>query len=397
MDRLVARLLRKNTSKARIAGFIVSNFIGLAIVLGGLQFFLDARTIWTSEDSFIRSDYLVVNKIVTSANTLGAARPGFSPEETEDLRKQPWVRRMAEFTSNDYRVLAGVRSGGRGMSTYMFFESIPDDFVDVPRSQWLYRPGDSEVPVILSKDYLTLYNFGFASSAGLPQLSEGLMSSIPLSLTLTSEDGTRTRRFTGRVAGFSNRLNTILVPRLFMEETNSSLGSGRPKAPSRLIIDTSSPGDVAITRYLDSHGLEAAGDKSATSAAFMLRVVAGIILAIGTLITILSLFILMLSMSLIMEKNRDKIHSLIMLGYDTGTIAGPYSSVVTTASLLAFVLAVSGVMILRTSYMSSLSGLGAQPAPLWVMPCVGTAMTALIISLNIMSVRKRVRKSFNNC
>lgn len=397
MDRLVARLLRKNTSKARIAGFIVSNFIGLAIVLGGLQFFLDARTIWTSEDSFIRSDYLVVNKKVTSANTLGAARPGFSPEETEDLRKQPWVRRMAEFTSNDYRVLAGVRSGGRGMSTYMFFESIPDDFVDVPRSQWLYRPGDSEVPVILSKDYLTLYNFGFASSAGLPQLSEGLMSSIPLSLTLTSEDGTRTRRFTGRVAGFSNRLNTILVPRLFMEETNSALGSGRPKAPSRLIIDTSSPGDVAITRYLDSHGLEAAGDKSATSAAFMLRVVAGIILAIGTLITILSLFILMLSMSLIMEKNRDKIHSLIMLGYDTGTIAGPYSSVVTTASLLAFVLAASGVMILRTSYMSSLSGLGAQLAPLWVMPCVGTAMTALIISLNIMSVRKRVRKSFNNC
>lgn len=396
MDRLVARLLRKNTSKARIAGFILSNFIGLAIVLGGLQFFLDARTIWTSEDSFIRSDYLVINKKVTSANTLGAARPGFTTDETEDLRKQPWVRRMAEFTSNDYRVLVGVSSGGRGMSTYMFFESIPDDFVDVPRSQWLYRPGDSVVPVILSKDYLTLYNFGFASSAGLPQLSEGLMSSIPLSLTLTSEDGTRTRRFTGHVAGFSNRLNTILVPRLFMEETNADLGSGRPKAPSRLIIDTSSPGDVAITRYLESHGLEAAGDKSATSAAFMLRVVAGIILAIGTLITILSLFILMLSISLIMEKNRDKIHSLIMLGYDTGTIAGPYSSVVTTASLLAFALAATGVIILRTSYMAPLTGIGAQPAPLWIMPCVGTAMTTLIISLNIISVRKRIRKSFNN-
>ena len=129
----------------------------------------------------------------------------------------------------------------------------------------------------------------------------------------------------------------------------------------------------------------------------MLRVVAGIILAIGTLITILSLFILMLSISLIMEKNRDKIHSLIMLGYDTGTIAGPYSSVVTTASLLAFALAATGVIILRTSYMAPLTGIGAQPAPLWIMPCVGTAMTTLIISLNIISVRKRIRKSFNNC
>ncbi|MDE6392408.1 MAG: ABC transporter permease [Muribaculaceae bacterium] len=397
MDKLVTRLLRKNTSKARIAGFILSNFIGLAIVLGGLQFFLDARTIWTSEDSFIRSDYLVVNKKVTSANTLGAAQSGFTEAETDELRSQPWVRRMAEFTSNDYRVLAGVRNGDRGMSTYMFFESIPDEFVDVPRSQWLYRPGDSEVPIILSKDYLTLYNFGFASSAGLPQLSEGLMSSIPLSLTLTSEDGTRTRRFTGRVAGFSNRLNTILVPRAFMEETNAALGSDHPSLPSRLIIDTSSPGDVAITRYLDSHGLEAAGDKSASSAAFMLRVVAGIVLAIGTLITILSLFILMLSMSLIMEKNRDKIHSLIMLGYDPVTTARPYCAVITAASLLAFALATAGVMTLRAFYMESLAGLGAVPSPLWITLCTGAAMTALIICLNIMSVRRRVRKCFNNC
>ena len=31
------------------------------------------------------------------------------------------------------------------------------------------------VPVIISKDYLALYNFGFAGSAGLPQMSEGVM------------------------------------------------------------------------------------------------------------------------------------------------------------------------------------------------------------------------------
>ena len=68
--RLISKLLRKNTSGARIAGFILSNFIGLAIIGAGLQFYLDARSIWDSDDSFIKTDYLVVNKKVTSANTL---------------------------------------------------------------------------------------------------------------------------------------------------------------------------------------------------------------------------------------------------------------------------------------------------------------------------------------
>lgn len=394
MDKMVSRLLRKNTSKARIAGFVLSNFIGLLIVLGGMQFFRDARSIWTSEDSFISSGYIVINKKVTSANTLGSSDSGFTQAETDDIKAQPWARRVGEFSSNDYRVLAGVRSGDRGMSTYMFFEAIPDSFVDVPRNQWTYRPGNNEVPIILSKDYLTLYNFGFAASAGLPQLSEGLMSSIPLNLVLTSEDGTRTRRMTGRVAGYSNRLNTILVPQAFMDESNALLGSGAQRRPSRLIIDTDRPGDVAIDSYLDAHGLERAGDKSAGAAAFMLRVVAGIVMAIGTLITILSLFILMLSVSLIMEKNRDKLHSLLMLGYNPAAVGRPYAALVTVASLTAYALALAGTFALRAYYIGPLTGLGASPAPVWTVPAAGALMSALIITLNIWSVNRRVREAF---
>lgn len=393
MDRLISRLLRKNTSKARIAGFVLSNFIGLVIVLGAIQFFRDAQSIWSSDDSFIRSDYLVINKKITSSNTLGASSE-FSEAEISELGAQPWVRRIGRFSANDYRVLAGMRSGDRGMSTYMFFESIPDDFIDVPRSQWDYRPGSDEVPIILSKDYLTLYNFGFATSAGLPQLSEGLMSSIPLSLTLTSDDGLRKRTLNGRLAGYSNRLNTILVPQSFMDETNGSLGTGAARQPSRLIIDVSSPGDVAITKYLESHDLEVAGDKSASSASFLLRVVAGIVFAIGTLITILSLFILMLSVSLIMEKNRDKLHSLLMLGYDLKTVGRPYVNLVIFASLAAYLLSIAGVFALRAYYIEPLRGLGATPAPVWITPVAGAVMTCAIIAVNIISVGKRVRKSF---
>ena len=389
-ESLVVRLLRKNTSAARVAAFVVSNFIGLAIVLGALQFYGDARSIWDEEDSFIKTDYLVVNKRVTSANTLGAESTSFTEAEISDIDAQPWVRKVGRFSANDFRVAANISQQGRDLSTYMFFESIPDEFVDVPKGEWTYRPGSDEVPIIISKDYLTLYNFGFATSAGLPQLSEGLMSGIPMNLTMRSDDGTRIMRLHGRVAGYSNRLNTILVPQEFMEESNRRLGTGRVRQPSRLIIDVNSPGDVAISKYLEEHGYELAGDKKGSSAAFMLKVVIGVVLAVGAIITILSIFILLLSISLILEKNRMTLHRLMMLGYDAGAVGRPYRMLVIWASVAAYLLALLCVVAMRSQYIAPIRGLGGGDSPLWVVPAAGALLTILAIGFNLVAVKRRV-------
>jgi len=389
----ISRLLRKNTSPARIIGFVLSNFIGLAIVIGGLQFYLDARSIWESEDSFIRSDYLVINKKVTSENTLGG-ESSFSDEEINEINSQPWVRKTAPFTSSDFRVRASLNNNGRGMSTSMFFEAIPDEFVDVPKSQWSWSEGNDEVPLIISKDYLTLYNFGFASAAGLPQMSEGLMSGIPLTLTLTSEDGSRSITMHGRVAGYSNRLNTILVPQNFIDWSNSRLGSGRERQPSRFIIDVNSPGDVAISSFMSEHDYEIAGDKTAASASFLLKLVVGIVLAIGAVITLLSLFILMLSVSLLMEKNRDKLHSLLMLGYPLSKVGAPYRSIIIVASAAAGLLALGATIAMRCAYLSQLRALGAETASIFPAIITDVILTSLIILFNIFAVNRKVKASW---
>lgn len=393
--RLVDRLLRKNTSPARVAGFVVSNFIGLAIVIGALQFYLDARSIWEDSGSFISTDYLVINKKVTGSNTLAGADPGFSDAEIADLRKQPWVRNVGKFQSNDFKAYMSVGSPrGRSMSTYMFFEAIPDEFIDVPRGEWRWADGQDDVPIIISKDYLTLYNFGFASSAGLPQMSEGLMSGIPMTLRLTDESGSRSMTLHGHVAGYSNRLNTILVPKDFLEEANRKLGTGATRLPSRLIIDVSSPGDVAIAPYLEERGWEMAGDKTASQASFLLKVVTAIVLVIGAIITLLSFFVLLLSVSLIMEKNRDKLHSLLMLGYDLGTVGAPYRRLVSIASAAAFLLALGGMFMLRAYYLHPLEGLGAVPAPVWIAPLAGLVLTLLIILFNLGAIRRKIRAAW---
>lgn len=391
---MIGRLLRRNLSAVQVAGYVLSNFIGLAIVISAIQFYADIRPILADDESFINRDFIIVNRRVSAAHTLGSASTGFSAEEIADIGAQPWLRRLGVFTGADYEVRASMEQNGRGLSTGMFLEAIPDEFVDVAPEGWRFSPDDTEVPVIISKDYLTLYNFGFASSSGLPQLSEGMLSSIPLSLRLSSRSGSREVRIRARIAGFSSRLNTILVPEEFMEWSNGILGSGRPVAPQRLILDVSSPGDVAIADYLADHGLERAGDDSGSQATFFLKVVSGLVIAVGTLITLLSFFILLLSVALLMQKNRSKLHNLIMLGYSLRDVGAPYVRVTLVASLVSYALAVAAMIVFRNIYLSGIVSMGGSEVGVAVSLLCGAALVALTFAVNVVSIRRRVRGAF---
>lgn len=392
----LSRLLRRNLSLTQTIGFVLANLVGLTIVVAGLQIYVDARPIWSGDDSFVKKDYIVVNKKVSMRNTLGTASSAFSPAELADIGRQPWVRSMAPFISADFRVGATITAPGqnRGMSTFLFLEALPDNYVDTHGAAWSFTPGDATVPIIMSRDYLALYNFGFASSAGLPQLSEQLVSSVPLRLKITSNSNpAMTTTLKARIAGFSSRLNTILVPESFMQWANTLYGSGHTKAPSRIIIDTNSPGDVAITDYIDDHGWEIAGDKTASQASFMLNVAAGTVLAVGMVITALSFFVLFLSISLLMQKNKPKLHSLLQLGYPAAAVGRPYRQLVALTSAVTFVLAVGAAMLLRLAYIDSLEALGGGGG-IWLPMLAGLTLALLSAILNMLAIRRRVLSAF---
>lgn len=390
----VSKLLRRNLSMTQTIGFALANLVGLTIVVAGLMIYLDARPIWNGDDSFMKKDYVVINKHVSVQNTLGAST-SFTPAEIKDLQAQPWVRSTAPFTTADFRVSASITAPGqqRGLNTFLFFESLPRDYVDTDEN-WTYRPGDATVPIIMSRDYLALYNFGFATSAGLPQVSEKMISSVPLMLNITSNGnpaiGTRVQ---ARIVGFSSRLNTILVPQEFMDWANATYGTGTPRQPSRIIIDTNSPGDVAITDYVDAHGWEIGGDKSNARASFLLNVATGVVLAVGVVITALSFFVLFLSISLLMQKNRPKLHSLLQLGYPTAEVTRPYRQVVLATSAVTFLLAVGVSFLLRSLYIDSLRAMGGG-ASVWMPLAAGLVLTLLTAMLNTLAIRRRVVSAF---
>lgn len=395
----VNRLLRKNVSLGQIAGYSIANLVGLAILLTALQFYRDTTNAGNeSDDTLISRDYMIVSKHVSDVNTLKGTASGFTREEIADLGSRQWVENIGEFTPSRFHVNGAIDFAGRGMSTHLFFESIPDEFFDVKPEGWGYDPSDSTaiVPIVISRDYLALYNFGFAASRGMPQLSEQLVGSVPLQLRL-SGNGKRTCR-TGKIVGFSSRLNTIAVPEAFMKWANAEFGDSTEAANvSRLIVETNDPGNPEIAEYFDENGIEVSGEKlNQGRAAYFLSIVSAVVIAIGLVICALAFFILMLSISLLLQKNKEKIHDLLMLGYTPRQVGGYYYRMV--AVLNGVILAVAVIICVIASHIwkGLFDALGLTTTGCGPTILVGVGLMALVTVVNIMAIHRNVNRNFYN-
>lgn len=392
---IVWRLLRRNISIGQIIGYALANLTGLAIVITAIQFYRDITDGWDSNDALISSDYLVISKRVEGMGSLfGAVTTGFSRADIDSIRSQPWCRRVGRFTSSRYDIQASLEMQGRGMSTSMFFESIPDEFFDVSPDGWTFNPSaPDEIPIILSKDYLALYNFGFAATRGLPQMSESMIKMVPLSVSISGNG--RQMELPARIVGFSSRLNTIAVPQSFMDWANGLFASTPADDPSRLIVEVNSPGDPAITSFIERHDWETAGDKlNSGRGAYFLTVVTSAVITVGAVISALAFFILMLSIYLLIQKNRSKIRDLMLLGYTPAAVAVCYYRLVASVNICVFAGAAAVMSVARRIWSQSLDALSASAGSPWAALLVGAAIIIVVTTVNILTIRRLTRRAF---
>lgn len=377
----------------------MANLVGLAIVLTAIRFYSDVRGAFSDgDDSFVGSDYMIISKPVPLLSVMGGGKQEattFAPDEINRLRSQPWVKKVGEFKSAEFDVGAYIELGGRRMSTALFFESIPDEFYDVIPADWTFDPSDPMIPIVLSKDYLALYNFGFAASRGYPQLSEELISKVPISVALAGNG--HYDRLPARIAGFSSRLNTIAVPEEFMQWANRRYGTpaGQPvEAPSRLIVEVSKPGDLAIERYFEEHGIEVGGDKANSSRAiYLMTLITGIVAGVGVIITLLAVFILVLSIYLLIQKSREKLRDLILLGYSPGQICRYYYRLVGLVNLVILVLAITASAAASLLWRPALAAMDMTGGSILAPVLAGTVLMALITMFNFYTIRRLVMRA----
>ena len=348
--KLVWKLLRQHISWPQFVGFFFANLFGMTIVLLGYQLYCDILPIFTANDSFLKADYLVVSKKIGMANALGQQHSGFSKDEIADLQAQPFVKGVGQFTSTAYKAEAtmGV-SGMKILNSELFFESVPDPFIDVSLDNWHYTPGDSLVPVILPRSYIAMYNFGFAQNHSLPKINEGLVGMIDLHIQVQGKGGQG--YFKGKVIGFSSKLNTILVPQSFMAWSNNHFSPDSELPPSRLILDVTNPADQRIGTYLEDHNYELEDNNlDAEKTTYFLKLMVTLVMGVGVVISALSFYVLLLSIYLLVQKNTTKLQNLLLIGYSPSRVALPYQMLTLALNFAVLVASFSLLLMIRSYY-----------------------------------------------
>ena len=396
--RLVWKLLRQHISIPQFVGFFFANLVGVVIILLGVQFYSDYRAL-DSEDSFMKSDYMIVNKKVSTMSSLVGRSSTFTKDEIKDLKDEPFVEKMGAFTPSSFNVWARFEVEGLArFSTEMFFESVPDEFVDVKSEAWKYREGSKQIPIILPKNYLDLYNFGYAQGKGLPKLSEGILGAMKLKIHIVGND--YSDEYDGRIVGFSSRLNTILVPEAFMAWGNKKYAGGKAvKEPTRLIMEVNNPTDDRIVSYLQEHNYETDESKlDASKTNFILRVVISIVRVVGVVISILSFYILMLSVFLLVQKNSTKLENLLVIGYSPTKVSFPYQVLTVGLNVLVLIISVIVMLIIRSIYIGMFENFFPDYDAPSIVPAmvVGGLLLVVVSIFNIIAVRQKVMSIWEN-
>lgn len=400
---LLFRLLRQNISLWQLFGFLVVNLLGGVIVLCGVQAMMDFSSFTESEDQLLSKGSMVISKPVKTSNTIAGLfglRPSFSSAEIKELEELASVSAVGEFVTLKFEVNAAFAIGDARIRTDIFLDAVPDEFVmkdytplSSGMSRWSAGLNSDTIPIIVPRNYINLYNYGFATSKGLPQLSDELISVFPIKLFFGSEYGNAV--YNARICGFSNKLNTILVPWDFLNAMNARYAPYESAAPARLVLTTdASEFDRSIFDYLDKKEYLVEGDASHVRLQSFVYTMLWVVIGVGFLFSLLAFLLLVVSVLLLIEKNKEKIYNLFSIGYGVGMIARTYQIMTLAADLTVWVLAAVIATIIYpmfSGFMVNVSP-GFVPVPLWNVWLFALLSAVFFAALHSAVVYCQVRK-----
>lgn len=296
--------------------------IGVLLLLASLQMFINIQGLM--KKASIRKngfDYISVTKIITNDNMGKDNR--FTPAEIEELKKQPFVDDAAPLISNRFKVIASA-GDAIPFSSDVFLEALDNNFIDTVPPNFKWTEGQIKVPIIFSSDFLEMYNV-FAPSYGLPQMSQATASNVTISLYCEGKLGQEV--FHANIVAFSDRVNSLLAPKEFIDWANKTLEGAEEKKATRVYLKTKDANSGELLQFLDSKQYRVNKDKTAFGRGK--QVLQGVVTALGlfgVLVVILALMLFSFYLQLVVARSKDSLQLLITLGYSPSWISKKVAS-----------------------------------------------------------------------
>jgi hypothetical protein len=287
--------------------------IGVLLLLCSVQMFVNIQDLMGGDT--VRKDghdFISITKKVTN-ETMGQPEKNlFTPGELAEINQQPFLDSVAPLLANQFRVQL---SAGEilAFKTDLFLETLENEFIDTVPPNFSWEQGQQKIPVIISSDFLEVYNV-FAPGQGLPQISAETASGIPVQITCSGNGLTQT--FQASVVAFSDRINSVLVPKTFLDWANKTFGTTEVGSAARLFIKTKDANNPDLLNYLDAKNYRVNKDRTKFGRAK--QTLQGIFSGLGIfglLVVIMALMLFSFYLQLVIARSRESLQLLLTLGY----------------------------------------------------------------------------------
>jgi hypothetical protein len=287
--------------------------IGVLLLLCSLQMYINIQHLLT-EGSIRKNgfDFISITKTITN-ETMGKPEKNlFSEQELEEIRSKSFVDGVSPLLANQFRVKL---SAGEMLpfKTDLFLETLENDFIDTVPPSFAWKEGQANLPIIISSDFFEIYNV-FAPGQGLTQVSKETAMGIPV--VVTCEGNGKEQAFFGKIVAFSDRVNSVLVPKTFLDWGNKIFGQQKSMEAARLFIKTKDANNPELLKFLDQKAYKVNRDKTilGRNKIIIQSIFSGLGI-FGLLVVILALMLFSFYLQLVIARSKDSLKLLLTLGY----------------------------------------------------------------------------------
>ncbi len=365
--------------------------IGVLLLLCSVQLYININQLMKERNpKKTNYDFISITKRITNDN-MGQDH-SFTLAEIEALKSQKFITNATPLIANKFIVSA---TGGQTLpfSTDIFLEAIDNDFIDTIPPSFIWKEGDNLVPIIVSSDYLELYNTVFAPSRDLPQISESTVGALMVQLECTGIFGTKI--FKGNIVALSDRINSVIVPKNFLEWANRNIANLPSGNASRVYIKTADANNVDFLNYLQSKNYQVNKDK--TRFGRVKQVLQAVVSGLGIfsiLVILLAMMLFSFYLQLMIAKSKHNLQLLLTLGYSpqwlSNTVAKKWipvyiaiieSALLTTALLQYF---------FQQSFLKGRDDL--SPIVHWIVIAIAVLLAILCAAINHRLIKRLLYK-----
>lgn len=312
---MLNKLLFRNQDKGQLVIAMIGAFLGITFLVTSIHYLIKVNEFGEGSD-ILGPNTIIIQKKVKNESLLGLTKSDFGADGLEEIRSLPFIRMAKPVVSSNLYFQTDDRTIPFTFGTDVFVQTVDSDFLGVKTDKWQWEEGDESVPIILPRQYLIMLNT-YASSKGIPQVSEEQAMKIRFKLSLSSEDDSQPEEHHyAYIVGFTSAVPSILVPEEFMTYGTKKFRPNQEQKITQLMIASTDGQFGKVEEYMESHGLESAKSEMDIS---RLKSIVGtlflVVIGISVIAVFASCLVLIQYMQLLITRNIYEVRTLMRIGY----------------------------------------------------------------------------------